>query len=211
MSLITSFFTFKKFSKNISFFAFWDDKCLFNEKKCFIGPFAKMYNSKIGDYTRLRHFCTTAYAEIGKFCSIASGTKIGIAGHPSNLLSTNSVFYLDKSLNPRFKNEIKYQPYSKITIGNDVWIGEKCLIMPGVNIGNGAIIAAHAVVTKDVPPYAIVGGVPAKVIKYRFSNEVIEKLQEICWWDMSDDEITSHKEIFAKEDLSIDEIICEFE
>ena len=211
MSLITSFFTFKKFCKNISFFAFWDNKCSFNKKKCFIGPFAKMYNTKIGDYTRLRHFCTTAYAEIGKFCSIASGTKIGIAGHPSNLLSTNSIFYLNKSLNPQFKNEIKYKPYSPITIGNDVWIGEKCLIMPGVNIGNGAIIAAHAVVTKDVPPYAIVGGVPAKVIKYRFSNEVIEKLQEICWWNMSDDEIISHKAIFAKENLSIDDIIREFE
>ena len=211
MSLITSFFTFKKFCKNISFFALWDNKCSFNKKKCFIGPFAKMYNTKIGDYTRLRHFCTTAYAEIGKFCSIASGTKIGIAGHPSNLLSTNSIFYLNKSLNPQFKNEIKYKPYSPITIGNDVWIGEKCLIMPGVNIGNGAIIAAHAVVTKDVPPYAIVGGVPAKVIKYRFSNEVIEKLQEICWWNMSDDEIISHKAMFAKENLSIDDIIREFE
>ena len=168
------------------------------------------YRLRAVPYPRLRHFCTTAYAEIGKFCSIASGTKIGIAGHPSNLLSTNSIFYLEKSLNPKLKNEIKYNPYSKITIGNDVWIGEKCLIMPGVNIGNGAIIAAHAVVTKDVPPYAIVGGVPAKVIKYRFSNDIIEKLQKICWWDMSDEEIISHKKIFAKENLTIEDIEKEF-
>ena len=210
MSLIASLFSFKKFNKNISVFALWDNNCFFNKKKCFIGPFAKMYHTKIGDYTRLRHFCTTAYAEIGKFCSIASGSKIGIAGHPSNLLSTNSIFYLDNSLNRKFKNDIKYTPYSKITVGNDVWIGEKCLIMPGVNIGNGAIIAAHAVVTKDVPPYAIVGGVPAKVIKYRFSNDVIEKLQEIRWWHMSDDEIISHKEIFAKENLTVEDIISEF-
>lgn len=211
MSLIASLFSFKKFSKDISFFSFWDKKCKFNEKKCFIGPFAKMYSTKMGNYTRLRHFCTVAHAEIGNFCSIATGVKIGIAGHPTNLLSTNSAFYLEHSLNENFKNDIKYTPYSQTKIGNDVWIGEKALIMSGLTIGDGAIIAAHAVVTKDVPPYSIVGGVPAKVIKYRFPKEVIDKLLEIQWWNMSDEEIIAHKKIFAKENISIEDIIQEFE
>ena len=211
MSLLSSIISLKKIKKNISFFALWNKDCEFNSNKLFIGPFAKMYNTKIGDYTRLRHFCTVAYAEIGKFCSIATGTKIGIAGHPSNLLSTNSIFYLEKSLNPNFRNQIDYNPYSKIKIGNDVWIGEKCLIMPGVKIGDGAIIAAHAVVTKDIPPYAIAGGVPAKVIKYRFPDEVIKKLEEIRWWDMSDNEIISHKNIFARKDITVELLEKEFE
>lgn len=210
MSLLSSLFSFKKTSKDISFFALWDNKCSFDKKKCFIGPFAKMYNTKLGDYTRLRHFCTVAYADIGKFCSIATGVKIGIAEHPTNLLSTNSVFYLEHSLNENFRNEIEYTPYTHTKIGNDVWIGEKALIMSGLTIGDGAIIAAHAVVTKDVPPYAIVGGVPAKVIKYRFPKDVIEKLLEIQWWNMSDEGIIAHKKIFAKENISIDDIIHEF-
>ncbi|MBQ8219779.1 MAG: CatB-related O-acetyltransferase [Bacteroidaceae bacterium] len=210
MSLLYSFFSMKKLKKGISFFSLWDKKCKFDSTKCFIGPLAKMYDTKLGNYTRLRHFCTVAHAEIGNFCSIATGTKIGVAGHPTNLLSTNSIFYLDHSLNPRFKNQIEYTPYSPIKIGNDVWIGEKCLIMPGITIGDGAIIAAHAVVTKDVPPYAVVGGIPAKVIKFRFSEEIIEKLLSIKWWNMADDQIAMHKGIFAKENLSLQDLINEF-
>ena len=210
MSLLYSIFSIKKMRKGISFFSLWDKRSKFNCKKCFIGPLAKMYNSKLGNYTRLRHFCTVAHAEIGNFCSIATGAKIGVAGHPTNLLSTNSIFYLDNSLNTRFKNNVKYTPYLPIKIGNDVWIGEKSLIMPGVTIGDGAIIAAHAVVTKDVPPYAVVGGIPAKVIKFRFSEEIIEKLLNIKWWNMSDDEIAIHKGIFAKENLSLQDLINEF-
>ncbi|MBS0028835.1 CatB-related O-acetyltransferase [Chitinophaga sp. 2R12] len=74
-----------------------------------------------------------------------------------------------------------------VTIGNDVWIGLNSSVMGGVTIGNGAIIAAHSVVTKDVPPYAIVGGVPAKIIKYRFSEEVISRMEALKWWDMPED------------------------
>lgn len=210
MSLFSSIVSLKKFRKNISFLALWDKHCVFDSKKCFIGPFTKMYSAKIGNYTRLRHFCTVAHAEIGKFCSIATGTKIGIAGHPTDLLSTNSIFYLQKSLNPLFKNDIDYRPYSDIKIGNDVWIGEKCLVMSGVEIGNGAIIAAHAVVTKNVPPYAIVGGIPAKIIKYRFPEDVIQKLQEIQWWDMDDEEIVLHKKIFCKRELTLNDLEQEF-
>lgn len=74
-------------------------------------------------------------------------------------------------------------------VGNDVWIGARALIMSGVNIGNGAVVAAGSVVTKDVPPYAIVGGNPAKIIRYRFDASVIDKLQQIAWWDWPDDKI----------------------
>lgn len=96
----------------------------------------------------------------------------------------------------------KIQPDSEYSRGdtiieNDVWIGYKATIMPGVKVGNGAIIAAHAVVTKDVEPYTIVGGNPAKIIRQRFPNPVIEQLQKLCWWDWEASKITAHLEVLA--------------
>lgn len=76
-----------------------------------------------------------------------------------------------------------YDEFKEIYIGNDVWIGQRAMVMGGVRIGNGAVVGAGAVVTKDVPPYTIVGGVPAKIIRYRFSDKVVKKLQSSKWWD----------------------------
>ncbi len=91
-----------------------------------------------------------------------------------------------------------------IKIGNDVWIGQNVIILPGVTIHDGAVCAAGAVVTKDVPPYTIVAGVPAKPIKRRFTDEVIEKLLEIRWWDWSDDRINKNLEYFYQPELFVE-------
>jgi len=88
---------------------------------------------------------------------------------------------------------------AKVTINNDVWIGMKSTIMGGVTVGNGAIIAAHSVVTKDVPPYAIAGGVPAKIIKYRFNEAIIEALQKAEWWKQPDDFLRERIKAFQQE------------
>ena len=88
-------------------------------------------------------------------------------------------------------------PYGKLAIGNDVWVGQYAIILPSCkNIGDGAVIGAGAIVTKDVPPYAIVAGNPAKVLRYRFDEATIRKLEEICWWDWSLDEIKAHADVF---------------
>lgn len=87
----------------------------------------------------------------------------------------------------------------KVVINNDVWIGMKSTIMGGVTVGNGAIIAAHSVVTKDVPPYAVVGGVPAKIIKYRFTEDIIEGLQKSEWWNQPDDVLRENITVFQQE------------
>ena len=91
-----------------------------------------------------------------------------------------------------------FEEYKEIYIGNDVWVGTRVLIMGGVTIGNGAVVAAGAVVTKDVPPYAIVGGVPARVIKYRFPEDVIQKLEASKWWTLDDDTLKQNIHLFQK-------------
>ena len=129
---------------------------------------------------------------IGKFCSIACGTKFlfNCANHTLKSLSTYTfpLFYEEWELE---KSNITtaWDNKGDIVIGNDVWIGYEAVIMAGVHIGDGAIIAARAVVTKDVPPYTIVGGTPAKEIRKRFDAEVIQQLLMLKWWDWSTDEI----------------------
>ncbi|WMI93848.1 CatB-related O-acetyltransferase [Bacteroides fragilis] len=129
---------------------------------------------------------------IGKFCSIACGTKFlfNCANHTLKSLSTYTfpLFYEEWELE---KSNITtaWDNKGDIVIGNDVWIGYEAVIMAGVHIGDGAIIAARAVVTKDVPPYTIVGGTPAKEIRKRFDAEVIQQLLILKWWNWSTDKI----------------------
>jgi len=129
---------------------------------------------------------------IGKFCSIACGTKFlfNCANHTLKSLSTYTfpLFYEEWELE---KSNITtaWDNKGDIVIGNDVWIGYEAVIMAGVHIGDGAIIAARAVVTKDVPPYTIVGGTPAKEIRRRFDAEVIQQLLKLKWWDWSTNKI----------------------
>ncbi|MDD7315087.1 MAG: CatB-related O-acetyltransferase [Bacilli bacterium] len=128
---------------------------------------------------------------IGKFCSIACGAKFLFNGanHTLKSLSTYPfpIFYEEWSHG--IWADKSWDNKGDIKIGNDVWIGYDAIIMAGVTIGDGAIIATRAVVTKDVPPYTIVGGVPAKIIRKRFSDEVIEELLKQKWWDLPNEEI----------------------
>jgi acetyltransferase-like isoleucine patch superfamily enzyme len=124
---------------------------------------------------------------IGKFCSIAGGTHILLGGdHSSSFVSTFPFNDLWKSA---ISLPVSETTKRDVVIGNDVWIGRNSLILSGVTIGDGAIVGAAAVVAKDVPPYAIVVGNPAKVIRYRFDEETIEKLLTMAWWNWPDEKI----------------------
>ena len=129
---------------------------------------------------------------IGKFCSIACGAKFifNSANHTLSSVSTYPfpIFFEEWGLNIK-DVAAAWDNKGDIIIGNDVWIGYEAVIMAGVTIGDGAIIGTRAVVTKDVPPYTIVGGVPAKTIRKRFNNETLDELLKIKWWDWSEERI----------------------
>ena len=144
---------------------------------------------------------------IGKFCSIACGAKFlfNSANHTLSSLSTYPFPLFFEEWNLEKKDVTKsWDNKGNIIIGNDVWIGYEAVILAGVTIGDGEIIGTRAVVTKDVPPYTIVGGVPAKPIKKRFSEEIISKLLDIQWWNWSDEKIA--KNIKAIQTGKIDEL-----
>lgn len=136
---------------------------------------------------------------IGSFCSIARGTAIQEHNHDMQSITTYFIKYRV------FGEKYGIDAISRggITIGNDVWIGTQSVILTGVTIGDGAIVAANSVVTSDVPPYAIVGGTPAKVIKFRFSEDIIKILLEIKWWNWDFEKIKRNRELFYG-DLTIE-------
>lgn len=144
-------------------------------------------NSEIGKHTFLQKNCRVTHARIGSFCSIAAGVVIGLGRHPLEYVSTHPAFYSNKQpLTRSFCKTDSIEVFKTTIIGHDVWIGENALIKDGVNIGIGSVIGAGAVVTKDVLPYSIVAGVPAKIIKYRFDELTRERLIKSNWWNLPD-------------------------
>lgn len=141
---------------------------------------------------------------IGKFCSIASGTKfiMGSANHRLGSVTTYPFNVFGGSWQENTPDHMSQLPFKgDIVIGNDVWIGRESIIMPGVKIGDGAIIAAYSVVTKDVEPYSVVGGNPARFIKKRFNDELIELLLEFKWWDLPPEKLVTVLPLLCDFDL----------
>lgn len=153
-----------------------------------------IHNTDIGSYTYFAGDSVISNVKIGRFCSFAPGVRAGMGLHPSKyFVSTHPAFFsMRRQAQVTFSDKSYFDELRTIFIGNDVWIGANAVILDGVKIGDGAIIAAGAVVTRDVPPYAVFGGVPAKMIRYRFTQEQIDFLLRDQWWNKSIDWISKH-------------------
>lgn len=180
-----------------------------------IGKFSHIFNSILEDYVKIdmltfvsnSHFGRHSYigkngvvetAKLGAFTSISWNVTIGAGEHKTDIVTTHELMY--SSFHDFIKNskEKMYDPTTgRVIIGNDVWIGANVVIKRNVKIGSGAVIGAGAVVTKDIPDYAIAVGVPARVIKYRFSKETIRELQRLKWWEWPDEVIKENLQVFA--------------
>ena len=167
------------------------------DPKAYISGGNTVICSQLGRYTYTGYNTQIIYAKIGAFCSISGDCKIGGGEHPINWVSTSPLFHNVTNVFHKHFSEHDFKPYKNVEIGNDVWIGQNVLIKGGVTIGDGAIIGMGSVVTKDVGAYEIWCGNPARCIKKRFSDEIIEKMEHMQWWTWDEKKIKQYGEKFA--------------
>lgn len=173
-------------------------------KKVRIGTVALLSDVEIGDYSYFSGNAIVSDTTIGKFCSIGPNFFCGWGVHPTNGISTSPVFYSSKA-KFTFSQEDKVDEHPHITIGNDVFIGANVTVLEGVTIGDGAVIGAGTIVSKDIPPYAVAVGSPVQIKKYRFSDERIQALQRIAWWDFDEAKLQEVEKRFFDVDAFIEE------
>lgn len=158
---------------------------------------AQASNSIIGERTSIGRYSKVAYAHIGKFCSISWDVTIGAITHPMHSISSHAFTYKTKFGFCKNEETLKKITHEYVTIENDVWIGCGVIIMPGVHIGNGAIIGGGSFVNHPVADYEIVGGVPARHIGWRFEEDIREKLLDVEWWNFTEEEIKNNFGLFS--------------
>jgi phosphonate metabolism protein (transferase hexapeptide repeat family) len=151
-----------------------------------VGPRTKLLEVALADYSYVVNDSDIAYAQIGKFCSIAAMTRINPGNHPMQRASQSHFTYRASQYFPGEADEpelFAWRRAQRVTIGHDVWIGHGAIVLAGRSIGDGAVVAAGAIVTKDVPAYTIVGGNPARPIRPRFAPDIAARMQALAWWD----------------------------
>jgi len=150
-----------------------------------VGRCTSLHKVIMGKFSYVSFSSIISRTKIGKYCSIGPDCKIGLGRHPTcKFVSTHPAFFSSIEKFPlSFADKNYFNEFEQIVIGNDVWIGSNCILVDGITVGDGAVIGTGSVVTKNIPPYAIVGGVPAKIIRYRFEKYEIESLLEFKWWD----------------------------
>lgn len=166
-----------------------------------IGAGSQVSNSTIGDYSYAVENTQIAYANIGKFANIASHVRIYASRHPMQRASLHHFSYRSSRYFEDADDDrdfFEWRAGMPITIGHDTWLGHGAVVMPGVSIGNGAVIGANAVVTHDVPPYAIAVGVPARVIRMRLAPDIAARFERLAWWDWEHERLRAALDDFRK-------------
>lgn len=162
-------------------------------RHCLVAHHAEIANARIGNRTSIGRYAKIQTAQIGNFCSISWGTTIGATSHTANHISTHAFRYRKVF---GLVEEDQHFEKSPVEIGHDVWIGCDVVVMPGIKVGNGAVIGAGTIVTKDVPAYSVVVGNPGRVIKYRFEEAIRHRLDQTQWWDLPDDQLKELMPLF---------------
>jgi phosphonate metabolism protein (transferase hexapeptide repeat family) len=178
-------------------------------RRCEVLANSRVEYASLGDYSYLGENCDVAGATIGKFTAIANSVRIGAPNHPMDRPSQHRFTYCPEyyeATASRDRDFFAARRAARVTIGHDCWIGHAAIILPDVTVGDGAVIAAGAVVSRNVAPYTVVGGVPARPIRKRFSDAVAERLCRIAWWDWPDELIFARLADFQSESI---EQFCE--
>ena len=171
-------------------------------RRCEVLAHSRVEFASLGDDSYLGEHCDVAGAAIGKFAAIANAVRIGAPNHPMGRPSQHRFTYVPEYYEPGTTRDHEFfaqRRGDRVIVGNDVWIGHAAILLPGIRVGDGAVIAAGAVVSRDVAPYTIVGGVPARMIRRRFDESIAASLQRIAWWDWPDELIFARLADFRSE------------
>ena len=167
---------------------------------CEVGARTKVAESSFGDYSYVVSDSDIIYATIGKFCSTAAHTRLNPGNHPLDRVMLSHVGYRSSAygLGPDDLDFFNWRRSHPVALGHDVWIGHGAIVLPGRNVGTGAAVGAGTVVTRDVPPFAVAVGKPARVLHLRFSEAVIAALHRIAWWDWPHDQLGGAMQDFRR-------------
>lgn len=157
----------------------------------------RFYRGKIGKYSYIGNNSFVSDTDIGSFTSISTDCYIGGTSHPTDWVSTSPVFHKWEIIMKKNFARNEFEIFKRTTIGNDVWIGNRVMIKAGVKIADGAVIGMGSIVTKDIGPYEIWAGNPARLIRKRFEDETIDALEKMKWWEWDDNKIEKHAEKFT--------------
>lgn len=157
----------------------------------------RFYRGKIGKYSYIGNNSFVSDTDIGSFTSISTDCYIGGTSHPTDWVSTSPVFHKWENIMKKNFARNEFEIFKRTTIGNDVWIGNRVMIKAGVKIADGAVIGMGSIVTKDIGPYEIWAGNPARMIRKRFEDETIDALEKMKWWEWDDNKIEKYAEKFT--------------
>jgi len=174
-------------------------------RACTFGRYNTLYdgavldNVVLGDLSYVSRGARVANATVGRFCCIGPETLVGLGRHPTReFVSSHPAFYSTRAqAQLTFVTAQKFEEFLPVTIGHDVWIGARAIVLDGATIGDGAIVGAGAVVAGEVPPFAIVSGVPAKVVRYRFDEATIEAIRRSKWWELDLEVLRANADAFS--------------